>query len=1326
MNRIILFLGTIIIYFHSFAQTPFYYYQNKQIYLNENQLVRYIQVKQSVPIDQVQDFYAELSECCWRTDEFTPYFVKYYINQDKYPTFLQICNTYDSIISLHTPNYANNDTSIYYPERIVLAKINSNVDIQELLTENKVSFYNVVQSKYNNKEYCIYLTNDSALNYAAQLYETGYFEYSEPNFVGGITFLGYEDNPKFLNQWAVHNPTVNMNLLQAWEITTGHSNVKVAVIDSGVDLYHLDLKDNLLEGYDAVNDSQYPSVVCCGEFENNYDYHGTCCAGVIGAVNNEIGLVGVSHTSKIIPIRCGHTVRINIREEPNNPPTPHWVLMISSMWVSDALNHACYEDSADVINCSFAVYSPSSVILDKVTEICEQGRTGKGCIVVASAGNTDFDYSFPEWDTLSYLSNHPSVISVGSVTPCGERVKKGVYCEINSIYNSCYGDSLDVVAPGIRIPTTFIGPDYVDIFSGTSSAAPHVAGLAALVLSVNPCLTREEVKYVIESTCTKVRPDIYTYAQNNNHPNGTWNIEVGHGLVNAGSAVVLAQQMGGYSYVNDTLISNNTVWNINRLIGQDLVVDSMAILTISDTVYIVSSARIIVRPGGKLIVDGGTLTSACAGEMWQGIYVEGHRTQHQTAANQGTVQLLNGAVIENAHRGIYTGAFGENWHTTGGIITADSATFRNCAKAVEFLSYADTIVPGFINDNWSSFTNCTFTVDDNNLFAANNTNFLAHVTMWDVKGVRFTHCRFEDVRTGFHTRKSAISTIDAGFKIKNGCDYTLPLSNPDCNCYLTTNTYCSFSGFGTAINAATSGNPYAVSIDGARFVNNVTGVGISGNSHAEVTRCIFHLDSIIPDYRSVTGLSLSGCTGYLVEENTFTRVATSPSGNRYGIQVVASGTDMNSLYRNTFERLTRGITVSGINGDGDSHTGLQMSCNGFTNNTYDMYIASGATVCDNQGSTSKGADNTFSGTQTSSLYSAGSQSLTYHHSAGSSHAPYNPTTNYVTVNGTAGSNMCGSTICGYNPGNPGGGPKSPTPGFLSLKEQYDNLTADFNRNGYAEVLGHADVNTYDAATIAAAENAAQQISAIAAELYAQSHAAVRALMADTQEDIPAIWEWLNATPGLASRYLAVEAGFVAGADAVEAHGRASLQDIATQITASAERDEYDNYVAFQALKDALSYGNGHVAWPHATDAQVWELVRIADANTGRSSLLAKNVLCFFFGICYDDDMETRALTTTAIPPLAESTTLTGQQRITVHPNPTHDMLRVAVPEGDAGIARVEMFDMFGRAVSVETHGRASLPSPTLTVNTSAIPSGLYVLRVTLTDGAVRTTKVVKR
>ena len=791
--------------------------------------------------------------------------------------------------------------------------------------------------------------------------------------------------------------------------------------------------------------------------------------------------------------------------------------------------------------------------------------------------------------------------------------------------------------------------------------------------------------------------------------------------------------MGGYTYFNDTLVSNDTVWNTNRLISQYLVIDSLATLTISDTVYIASSARIIVRPGGKLVVDGGVLTSACAGEMWQGIFVEGHRDQPQYAANQGTVQLINGAVVENALRGVRTGAPGDSWNTTGGIVTANNATFRNCAKAVEYLSYSATNFMGYAIDNQGSFLDCTFTVDDGNLFAANNTDFLAHVSMWAVKGVTFNHCHFEDARTGSRVRKSAISAIDAGFTVKNGCTYNLPVFNPACDCHLTTNTYCSFEGFGTAVSASTSGDPCAVNIDGARFSDNVTGVAVSGNSHATVTRCTFDLSAPTGiGYRQTMGLSLDGSTGYLVEENVFTRATSAPSGTRYGIRVNNSGTGANSLYRNTFERLSRGIFVSGTNGSG-SNTGLQMTCNGFSDCAYDMYLHSNAVVRQYQGDNTKGADNTFTGTQTSSLYNTGNQIITYVYSAGNSHAPYSQTSN-VTLSGTATANGCLSTICGVNPGgptlSPGEVPVSPTPQYLALRMQYENLMADFGRNGYAEVLEHSADNIYDAATVAAAGNAAQQLGSVATELYALSHEAVRALMNDTTENVRAVRDWLDATPDQTSRYLEAEAEFamgsgVAGSYSVETVHAPSLQDIANHLATPEERGEYDNYAAFSALKEALQYDNGHVAWPYATDAQVGELVRIADANTGRASLLAKNVLCFFFGICYDDDMELRALATDNSVETRHGTSPQGKiQNIIVQPNPTDDILHITVTDGE--IARVEMTDMFGRNVSVETHGRASLPSQQTTVNTSALPAGVYVLRVTLRDGAVRTEKVVKR
>ncbi len=743
-------------------------------------------------------------------------------------------------------------------------------------------------------------------------------------------------------------------------------------------------------------------------------------------------------------------------------------------------------------------------------------------------------------------------------------------------------------------------------------------------------------------------------------------------------------------------------------IDENLVVDTLQTLVVAGTLHLNDSSRIIVKPGGKLIVDGGTLTSACQGEMWQGIQLEGHSNLHQNAANQGTVQLINGAVIENAHCGILTCNPADSLHTTGGIITADSATFRNCAKAVDYQPYTDINYAGYVIDNKGVFHNCTFTINDNNLFASSNTSFSEHVRLWDVKGVTFSRCRFEDARTVILARKTAINAHSAGFIVRTECQGT-PGHPLDCACPTTTNSYCLFSGFGTAVNASSSGSPYPIAIDGARFTNNVTGVSISGSSHAGVTHCTFDMSD--PAVRVVTGLALNGCTGYLVEENTFTRDASAPVCSRWGISVNASGTDANGLYRNFFERLNYGIFVSGTNGTGIS-TGLQMSCDSCTGYNDGMYLSNTAIVGIRQGNDTIGADNMFSNIQTSCLYNAGNQSITYFHSPGTSHHPCSYTTNNVAVVANAGGNSCSSTLCGNGGGTPN--PKSPTPAFLALKQQYEELSSDFARNGYAQVLEHADDNSYDAATVTAAENASQQLNAVGTEMYALSYAAVRTLMNDSLEDILAVRDWLDATPGLASRYLETEAEFAMGGNSI------SLADIANHIATSEERDDYDNYLAFNSLKEALHYGNGHVAWTAATDAQIGELIRIADANTGRASLLAKNVLCFFFGICYDD-MEMRVLGTTTIPPQAESLIPAGQRNIIVQPNPTDDILHITATDGE--IARVEMMDMFGRNVPVRTENIATQQT---TVNTSSLPSGVYILRITLTDGTVRNVKVVKR
>src|SRR5262249_26992304 len=86
--------------------------------------------------------------------------------------------------------------------------------------------------------------------------------------------------------------------------------------------------------------------------------------------------------------------------------------------------------------------------------------------------------------------------------------------------------------------------DYFALMGGTSGATAHVSGLAALLTLCNPALSNQQVRDIIERTCTKIRPDVYAYAADPGHPNGTRHREVGYGLINAQSALTCAASIG--------------------------------------------------------------------------------------------------------------------------------------------------------------------------------------------------------------------------------------------------------------------------------------------------------------------------------------------------------------------------------------------------------------------------------------------------------------------------------------------------------------------------------------------------------------------------------------------------------------------------------------------------------------------------------------------------------------------------------------------------------------------------------------------------------------
>jgi len=274
-----------------------------------------------------------------------------------------------------------------------------------------------------------------------------------------------------------------------------------------------------------------------------------------------------------------------------------------------------WQHGADVISNSWGSTVQYQIIDDAINNAITQGRNGKGCVVVFASGNDNLS-------TVSYPASLQNVIAVGAISPCGQR-KSLSSCDGES-WGSNYGLNLSIVAPGVLIPTTdrqgnagynpnihihtgnggnkvtqdFTNQDYTVWFNGTSAACPHVAGVAALVLSVNPNLTGQQVRDIIESTAQKVGG--YNYQTTSGRPNGTWNNEVGYGLVNAYAAVQAAQCVN--DYINQAVTSNTTVNGCTNLNVQNVTVTNSALLKLNAPGDVVITGPFEVKSGSSLQV----------------------------------------------------------------------------------------------------------------------------------------------------------------------------------------------------------------------------------------------------------------------------------------------------------------------------------------------------------------------------------------------------------------------------------------------------------------------------------------------------------------------------------------------------------------------------------------------------------------------------------------------------------------------------------------------------------------------------------------------------
>lgn len=377
------------------------------------------------------------------------------------------------------------------PTNRISFKLKSNVSEKTLdeLIKGKAEFdythFGTIMIKVNN----VY---GDVVSLANEIYESGITEYCLPDFIANIE---RHEDPLYSAQYFLnHTKQIgiggvldsDIDAPEAWDITKGSSSIKVAVIDDGLEA-HDDLKDEY--GNNKIIGGYTPHGGGAGSPWLSTDGHGEACAGIIAASHNELNSRGVAPGVKLLTVNIFKTGTTNQE-------------------IADGINWA-WQNGADVLSNSWGFSCNSNgyyvpQIADAINNARINGRNGKGCVVVFSAGN-----NYPV-DKCGYgPSGYVSFPSTVNGVLCVSAINK--YGSISSY--SSRGSRVDIAAIGgesdIRTLDRMGSNGYnsgndMNDFGGTSAACPQVSGVAALILSLNPNLTEQQVKDLITQNATDI------------------------------------------------------------------------------------------------------------------------------------------------------------------------------------------------------------------------------------------------------------------------------------------------------------------------------------------------------------------------------------------------------------------------------------------------------------------------------------------------------------------------------------------------------------------------------------------------------------------------------------------------------------------------------------------------------------------------------------------------------------------------------------------------------------------------------------------------------
>jgi subtilisin family serine protease len=401
-------------------------------------------------------------------------------------------------------------------------------------------------------------------------------------------FLLYTPNDYSLN--GSHYALDLINAKQAWDITKGNSNIIIGISDTGFDLNHEDLTSQIV--HVVSNNTQ--SLV-----------HGTFVAGcAASATDNNKGIAAIGFNSK---------------------------LMVTSNWANDNEMLQLSQLGAKVLNaswinrCSFS--SIGQAVYDEIYE--------NGTVVFAGAGNGTFPDGTPRSSCgnghgLAYPASYNHVISVSSVG------SDNAHWDFTEGTTHTHNSAVDIVAPGYVVLSLFPNNTY-GTSSGTSFSSPICAGIAALMFAVNPCLSPDEVEFILKLTADPI-------ADGANYQG-----LLGAGRVNAYEAVKYAAGEKNFT------ITSNTTWSDSEVTG-NITISNGITLNANSIINIKDGKKITINSGAKLILEG-TIQGICAD--WDGII---------EVKPGGTLELKNGALIKLKGNGKIVAEYNYSNGTKGKVI----------------------------------------------------------------------------------------------------------------------------------------------------------------------------------------------------------------------------------------------------------------------------------------------------------------------------------------------------------------------------------------------------------------------------------------------------------------------------------------------------------------------------------------------------------------------------------------------------------------------------------------------------------------------------------